>query len=228
MAKVEPQYHVISLAYHILGLTDGYLDPDGDGFASEGKTIMQARKEAVQAFINGHVDGPGKFKFSFALADNASFLSDQHWYNMKLWNGPAPADCTALVTPVQGTTVNLITSQSSKFVPYMRLRQSGHSSLRDWAGDLVTFIPIRDFQFRSDPALDFSPFTQALVTGFVNATDPRTQVTGTWTGGFKGLSITSANWELELTGWKIGSGLVPPDLSKLTDIAIHMDTIAEY
>lgn len=221
----DPQYQVISLAYHILGLTDRYLDPDGDGQATPGKSIAQARREAVQGFIIANVNAAGHLHFPFTIAENASFLASSHQYNLKLWSGPAPSSCDPLVTPVLGTAINIISTQSGNFKPKMRLRQTGHSSLRNGFGEVVSYIPISNFHFLFEGGGDFVPYKEAEFVAYTNATDPRTQSGGAWTGGFKGRSISASNWEVELFDWNV---VYPAtDLSKITDIQIHMDTIGE-
>jgi hypothetical protein len=216
---------VISLAYHILGLTDRYLDPDGDGQTADGKPISQARREAVQAFINDHVNAQGELQFPFTVAENASFLASSRQYNLKLWSGPAPSSCDPLVTPVLGTAINVISTQSSNFKPKVRLRQTGHSSLRNSSGGVTVYIPISNFHFLFEGGGDFVPYKEAEFVAYTNAIDPRTQSGGSWTGGFKGRSISSSNWELELFDWNL---IYPAtDLSKITDLQIHLDTIGQ-
>uniref|UniRef100_UPI0025EB39EC hypothetical protein n=1 Tax=uncultured Thiodictyon sp. TaxID=1846217 RepID=UPI0025EB39EC len=221
----DPQYPVISLAYDILGLTDRYLDPDGDGQATPGKSIAQARREAVQAFIIANVNAAGHLHFPFTISENASFFAGSRQYNLKLWSGPAPSFCEPLVTPVLGTAINVISTQSTNFRPKVRLRQTGHSSLRNGFGEVVSYIPISNFHFLFEGGGDFVPYKEAEFVAYTNATDPRTQSGGTWTGGFKGRSISASNWEVELFDSRV---MYPAtDLSKITDIQIHMDAIGE-
>ncbi len=223
----DPQYPALSLAYDILGLWDEYLDPDGDGLAEGGKSIKQARREAVQSFVGEHLNEEGNLEFAFTISEDASLFAGSQRYNQKLWSGSAPSGCDALVTPVIGTTINLLTTQSAKIKPKIRLRQSGHSSLRDAFGDVVEYIPVGDFHFLFQGGDQYLPFKEAEFNAFVNADDPRTESGGTWTGAFKGRSVSSSDWNLELFDGRVVPPVVEIDLSKIEDIQVHLDTIGE-
>lgn|GEM_PF-2059850 len=219
----NPQYQTISLAYHLLGLTDSYLDPDGDGVA-DGKTVEQARRERLQAFISEHINAQGHLQFAFTLAENASYLSSSVLYNVKMWTGAPPAACDSLPTPVTGTTVSILTNQTQTIRPKARLKQTGHSSLKDGSGVFHEYIPVYDFHFLLEGTGEYLPSTEAEIISFIG--DAREDGRyGTWTGKFKGKSISSPNWEIEIFDWNALYGKT--DFGKLTDVRLHIDTIAE-
>jgi len=220
----NPQYQTISLAYHILGLTDAYLDPDGDGKADGGKTIEQARRDRVQAFIGEHINAQGNLQFTFSLSESASFLSNSILFNVKMWSGPVPATCDPLPTPVVGTAVSLITNQITSLRPKVRLQQTGHSSLKDGGGIFHEYIPVYDAHFLFEGSGDYAPSTQSETVAFIG--DAREGgLYGSWTNKFKGKSISSSNWEMEIFDWN--PVYKKTDFSKLTDIYLNIDTIAE-
>lgn len=221
----DPQYNTISLAYHILGLTDGFLDPDGNGLTDDGKTLYQARKDRVQAFLLEHLSNDGKLQFPFSLSEENSFLGTSGLYNMKIWNGVVSSPCDQLVSDVKGVSVTLQTTQTSNIRPKVLLQQSGHSSLRTELGDIAEYIPVSEYHFLFEGSGDYSPSKQAEVIASVNV-DPRFQTnTGTWSGAFKGRGITSSQWQVTVFDW---NAIYPKtDFSKITDVMINLDTIGE-
>ena len=220
----NPQYQTISLAYHVLGLTDGYLDPDGDGFATPNKSVEQARREGVQAFISEHINSQGNLEFSFPISENSTFLANSILFNIKMWSGPAPSVCDPLPTPVIGTTVSLITTQNTSLRPKVRLRQTGHSSLKDGNGTFHEYIPVYDSHFLFEGSGDYIPSTGDEIVAFIGDAREGGQF-GTWTGKFKGKSISSSDWSMEIFDWN--SFYKKTDFSKITDILLHVDTIAQ-
>lgn len=222
----DPEYQQVSVAVHLLGLTDGYLDPDGNGQAANGKSIATARREAFQAFIAEHLDpATNRLRFSFTISEGSSFFAASGKFNVKLWSGPAPSGCGPLVDPVKGTTVNLLSTQVTQARPRVRLRQIGHSSLRDSFGDIVDYIPVGDMHFFLTGSGDYLPIKEAEFNAYFEAADPRAGGNGAWTGNFKGRSLSSSNWEIELFD---SDPLYPrTDWSRLTDIRLYFDTIGE-
>lgn len=222
----DPQYNTISLAYHILGLTDGYLDPDGDGLV-DGRTVAEERKARVQKFIRDHmINGTtGPLTFTFGLSEENSFLGSSGLYNMKIWNGAISSPCDQLVSDVKGVSATVITTQTSSIRPKVRLKQSGHSSLRNEDGDIAEYIPVSEYHNLFEARGDFIPSKEAEIIASINV-DPRYQTsTGTWSGAFKGRGITSSAWEMTIFDW---NAIYPKtDFSKITDIRINIDTIGE-
>lgn len=223
----DPQYYVVSLAIHILGLTDRYLDPDGDGKTADGKTIEKARREAVQAFLIENIQSDGTLKFNFTIAEDASFLVNSGLFNLKIWSGSVPATCDALVSPVTGTAINIQTTQTGNVRPRIRIKQLGHSTLRNQLGVVQEYIPVTNYHFLFEQGTgNYTPFKEAEITSFINVFDPRnTPGTGTWTGAFKGRSISSSEWEIKI--FDANQLFTPTDFTKITDIQLNIDAIGE-
>jgi hypothetical protein len=224
--SVDSDYDEISLAYHILGLTDAYLDPEGDGMAAGGKSLWEARVDAVRSFINTNMNDEGNLAFSFSIADNASFLSNSRRYNLKLWNGGTLPPCDQPPNPVKGVAVNIVTDQGIRPRPRVRLRKNGHSTLRDAFGDIQEYISYTDFYRHPQEPIVLSSYREGEFSAFVNEEDVQKPTgSGTWTGSFKGLGITSSEWVIEIFDDNV---LYPPtDFNEILDIRIHMHTIGE-
>jgi len=218
---------MISLAKHILGLTNGYLDPDGDGMTTDGKTVVQARKELLQAYIHQNKNLKGNFEFSFIIPEGAPYFSGFNWFNQKLWAGQAPTGCDAFGNSQLGVAVNVVTSQTGKINPLVRLKQAGHSTLRDAAGQFFEYIPVNDryFVISDEWQASYKDYRERTWSAFFN-TDPATQSGERWTDAFKGRSIVSPGWDMELIDGDL-SDAQKMDLSKITDVSIYMDIIGE-
>jgi hypothetical protein len=108
----------------------------------------------------------------------------------------------------------------------VRLRKNGHSTLRDAFGDIQEYISYTDFYRHPQEPIVLSSYREGEFSAFVNEEDVQKPTgSGTWTGSFKGLGITSSEWVIEIFDDNV---LYPPtDFNEILDIRIHMHTIGE-
>lgn len=221
----DRQEHTISLALHILGLTDGYLDPDGDGLAADGKVVADARREQVQTFITRHLSSDGSLRFKFSISEENQYLGISGSYNLKIWNGPAPDLCRPLNSDhiPRGTTVSIISTQGAQFRPRVRLSRTGPSSFRDSQGGIREYVPVYNYNFLFEGGGEYLPVKEVEFIPFIKV-DPRLESgTGSWTGAFFGTGITSSEWEIKVFDWN--SVYTKTDFNKITDIQFYFDTL---
>lgn len=221
----DRQEHTVSLALHILGLTDGYLDPDGDGMTADGKAVADARLEKVQEFIARHTASDGSLRFRFGISEENQYLGLSGSYNMKIWTGQAPSPCRTLNSDQipRGTTMSIMSTQSAGFRPKVRLSKIGPSSLRDGQGEIREYIPVYDYNFLFEGSGDYLPSKEVEFIPFTKV-DPRLQSgTGSWTGAFFGMGITSSDWEARIFDWN--AVYAKTNFSKIYDIQFFFDTL---
>ncbi|MDO9103679.1 MAG: hypothetical protein Q7U57_01825 [Methylovulum sp.] len=171
---------------------------------------------AFTAFVNDHINRDGDLQFTFSISEDASFLRLSDFYNVKIWDGQIPCGSDT----ARGVGVVLIGGTGN--YPTIRLKQSGHSSLRDSIGDIHQYIPISDFHFLFESSGDnYLASTEETITAFFSNPWTDGNGTGEWAKSFKGRSLSSSGWEITVKK----NTMV--DITKITDIELYFDTIVQ-
>ena len=182
--------------------------------------------EAKAFFISNsrNVDGTqGNLKFDFAVSEAAKFLNYFNSYNMKIWSGSPPPGC-GFFSGLNGVAVVLKSEQALANDPFVLLRQSGHSTVRDSHLQFREYIIVTDSNFLlTQSNQDYQPSTDGYFFAFqqqVSFDDPFA-IYNNWTPVFKGKGISSSNWEIQVYNQE---GI---DFSKVYDMEFYFSTIRQ-
>jgi len=224
--KFSSKTIVYSLAFDHLNLTDDYIDPDGDGF-KDGKMVDDYRDIKIQEFISRHTEN-GNLKFSLSVPPTSTVLQEGGAYNIKIWDGQLPSECTRSTLEPWGMTIKIYTDQIDlPFNPKVGINMTGSSSLEDFSGVFREYIPIYDYShFLVDYEPSYVPILDDSIESFGSLGNIREQRLGRWTGKFHGRSISSATWTITVYGKnRLFSKTV--DFSGIKDIYFYFDIIAD-
>ncbi len=222
-SRINTENFRISVAQHILGLSDEYLGLTGD--AAEAERIRRFR--AWVAENTGPGTGPSQkpvltFNFSTSLVDNGVFSNviqegfQFFWLFQLAGIGQPKPDST-------GMSMNLVTNQGGD-LSYQRVvvTQSGVTHLRTEAGCIFNYRLIdpkalmgRDFPSNLSAAEARTDF-KASINGNTN---------GELTSRFLGRPVSASSWEVQvLAGAPEDTGLDDLDLGQLKDIELDFST----
>ena len=142
---------------------------------------------------------------------------------MKIWSGSPPPGC-GFFSGLNGVAVVLKSEQALANDPFVLLRQSGHSTVRDSHLQFREYIIVTDSNFLfTQSNQDYQPSTDGYFFAFqqqVSFDDPFA-IYNNWTPVFKGKGISSSNWEIQVYNQE---GI---DFSKVYDMEFYFSTIRQ-
>jgi hypothetical protein len=216
----------ISVAQHILGLTDRYLKGQGVADADlNAERNRRFRQWVAQNSLKG-ADGKTVLVFNFTTSSATNGLIGQvvtqgydfFWLHKVAGNGqPKPTS--------KGFGLNLVTAQGGNLgYRQVRVSQSGQVGLTSFAGCLFDYrlIPpaaLLGLEFPSGQPTD-------LVTGVFNGdiNDGNGYSAGFSTPAFLGRPLASNGWQVVINPGSPNSILPEMDLQQLTDIELKIST----
>jgi hypothetical protein len=218
-AELNQEDFRISVAQHILGLTDEFLGLTGDAATAE-------RQRRFQAWVaeNTHSGTDGKpvltFDYTTSLVENGVFSNviqqgfDRFWLFKLAGIGQPKAGNT-------GMSMNLLTSQADN-LKYRRVAvtQSGVTHLRTRAGCIFDYRLIHPSALVGQEWPSNQPPEQAT-------TDFKSSINGTAgerTGAFLSRPASASAWEVQVYAGAPETGLADLDLGQLTDIELNFST----
>lgn len=207
----------ISLATDVLGLTNKYLNPTGSLTQAD---VNKKRTEQFQAFLSDKIDkATNSFRYQFPTHVLDAHLKQPGLTNAKIWYGTASPPCDPV--SAKGIAVHFSTAQQAPIKPHVTLMQNGHSTYLTGSGSIVEYVPVSKYLNVLEAGTDTSIITRGDFAAFVN-TDPNTA--STWSPSFKGRSIASSNWDMQINDQN--SQNYPIDWSKVKDITIYMEALS--
>ncbi len=218
-SAISPEPFTLSVAQHILGLTDARLGLTGA--AAEAERVRRFR-EWVAANTRPGPDGQPMlaFDFSTSLVDNGIFSQvilqgyDQFWLHKIGGLGqPKPSNT--------GMGINLKTAQTGT-LGYRRVvvTEAGLTHLRTRAGCIFEYRLISPAALAGQewPSNQPAESATALFRASVNGAN------GVNTPGFLGRPVSSSAWQVEVRAGAPEVGLLPLDLQQLTDVELNFST----
>ncbi|MFQ5593146.1 MAG: hypothetical protein ACE5HA_03255 [Anaerolineae bacterium] len=218
-AEINQEDFRISVAQHILGLTDEFLGMTGD--AAEAERTRRFRAWVAQNTEPG-TDGKPVLTFNFttSLVDNGIFSNviqqafDRFWLFKLAGTGQPKAGNT-------GMSMNLITDQSDS-LGYRRtaVTQSGVTHLRTRAGCIFDYRLIHPAALVGQEWPANQPPEQAT-------TDFKASINGAngeRSAAFLGRPVSATDWQVQIFAGAPETGLPDLNLQQLTDIELHFST----
>ena len=157
----NPARYYISLAKHILGLTNKYLgDIDGNGYVDDsGRAVSDVRYEKFQEFLNQQIDENGNLTFSFKTSVNEFPLAGGR-SNIKIWQGTVPGYSGTY--NAMGFTANLDFKGNPGTIKHkMDISQTGsHTLTKDT--EAHEYYPISTWALFSGDVSDVTKFTDFI------------------------------------------------------------------
>ena len=218
-AAVNPSDFTISVARHVLGLTDEALGLTGPAAEAE-------RTRRFRAWVADHTvaGGNGKpqlvFNFTTSAAENGIFSNviqegfDRYWLHKLAGVGaPKPANT--------GVGVNLVSAQPGNLgYRTVALNQGGSVHLRTLAGCIFDYrlIPPAVLLGLEWPSNQPPESTGAVFKGHVNGAN------GERTSALLGRAVSATDWQVIVFAGSPQAGLPDMDLQQLTDIELHFST----
>lgn len=218
-AEINQEDFTMSVALHVLGLTDDALGLNGA--AAQAERTKQFRDWVAENTQTGSDGKPVlSFTFSTSLVDNGIFSSviqqgfDRFWLFKMAGIGQPKAAST-------GFGINLLSEQPVD-LQYRRVvvTQAGDTHLRSRAGCIFEYKLIQpasmlnlDWPSGQDEAAATTDF-KASVNG----------ASGERTAAFLGRPVSAAEWRIEVRAGAPETGLPSMDLQQLTDIQFQFST----
>jgi len=218
-AEINQEDFRLSVAQHVLGLTDEFLGLTGD--AAEAERQRRFRAWVAQNTSPGTDGKPVlTFNFSTSLVDNGVFSNviqqgfDRFWLFKLAGIGQPKAANT-------GMSMNLITNQPDN-LSYRRVAvtQAGVTHLRNRAGCIFDYRLIHPAALVGQEWPNNQPPEQAT-------TDFKSSINGTageQTAAFLSRPVSASSWEVQVFAGAPEIGLADLDLSQLTDIELNFST----
>lgn len=219
-AEIDDEDFKISVAKHVLGLTDKYLESEG----FTGDAIEAERVRRLRQWVTDRLDDEGGsqvISFTFTTSsDTKGILSnvkrqgyDYYWLHKMAGVGLPLAGNT-------GTGLNLVSDQPNLDYRQARISQTGQVELTSFAGCLFNYRLVPDAVMLGLDWPDNQPTD--TVTGNVQA--GVNGANGDPTRRFLGRPIAAVNWKVVIfTGSPDGS-LSDLDVQQLSDIELEMST----
>jgi len=216
----------LSIAYHILGLTDENLNPDGTLSPAQ---VEQLRYQRFQAFLqSSHIvnDELGVDKYAIPFTtyldmENGPFFIGASHYRISRWNSSDPG-CS---TGCRGVWLNLVTDQpGSDFggLPALRLTHGGHATYKNGAGDIVTYDPGPAAIIGQNLPEGFGHEVRSILKdAHLNLPPASEPDQNLCVNGFYNFSIATSQWVIEIDMNETGNAAL--DMSQLKDIEVRMD-----
>ena len=218
----------ISVAQHVLGLSDKFLQ--GQGFSSAGIQAERTRlfRQWVSANTSLGTDGKPTLVFSFTLtSDTKGILSsvlqqgfDYYWlHKVGGIDQPKPGS--------NGFGLNLVTAQAGELgYRQVRVSQSGQVGLTSFAGcsfdyRLIAPAVLLGLDY---PTAQSSEEVSGLFNGDVNGKHSNS-TTGYSTPAFLGRPLASNGWQVALYAGSPNGILPDLDLLQLNDIELKISTV---
>ncbi|MCL4860138.1 MAG: hypothetical protein KJZ93_12055 [Caldilineaceae bacterium] len=218
-AAVNPSDFTISVAQHVLGLTDEALGLTGQAAEAE-----RTRRFRLWVADHTYAGGSGKpqlvFNFTTSAAANGIFSNviqqgfDRYWLHKLAGVGvPKPGNT--------GVGVNLVSAQAGNLgYRTVALNQGGSVHLRTLAGCIFDYrlIPPAVLLGLEWPSNQPPESTGAVFKGHVNGAN------GERTSAFLGRAVSATDWQVIVFAGSPQAGLPDLDLQQLTDIELHFST----
>jgi hypothetical protein len=218
-AEINQEDFQISVAQHILGLTDEFL-----GLTGEAAEAERTRRFRAWVADNTQIGTDGKpvlnFNFTTSLVDNGVFSNviqqgfDRFWLFKLAGIGQPKAGNN-------GMSINLVTDQSGN-LNYRRaaVTQSGVTHLRTRAGCVFDYRLIHPAALAGQEWPANQPPEQATTdfkAGINGANGERT-------AAFLGRPVSASDWQVQIFAGAPEAGLSDLDLQHLTDIQLNFST----
>lgn len=217
----------ISVAQHVLGLTDAYLK--GQGVPDTQLEVERTRRfrEWVAQNTRSGSDGKPQLVFQFSTSSAANGLIGQvvqqgydfYWLHKVAGIGqPKPAS--------NGFGVNLVTAQSGNLTyRQVRVSQSGQVGLTSYAGCLFDYrlIPPAALLGLEYPANQPTDAIAGTFNGDVNGQHENT-TPGYSTPAFLGRPLAANEWQVVVSAGSPNGILPDMDLQLLTDVELKIST----
>jgi hypothetical protein len=218
-AAVHPSDFKISVAQHLLGLTDEALGMTGDRARAERTRLF---RQWVADRTQTGSDGKPQLVFDFTTSEarNGIFSNviqqgyDLYWLHKLAGVGePRPANT--------GISINLVTEQGEALTyRTVVLTQSGSVHMRTFAGCIFDYRLIAPAVLlglewpQNQPAEEVSAVFRAGVNG----------ANGERTSGFRGRSVSATAWQVQVFAGRPQIDLPDMDLQQLTDVELTFST----
>lgn len=218
----------ISVAQHVLGLSDQFLRGQGIAEANiQAERTARFRQWVAQNTGRG-ADGKPVLIFTFATSSATNGLMSQvvtqgydfFWLHKVAGNGqPKPSS--------RGVGLNLVTAQSGNLgYRQVRISQSGQVGLTSFAGCLFDYrlIPPAALLGLEFPAGQPTDLVTGLFNGDINGAKG-SGASGFSTPAFLGRPLASNGWQVVINAGSPNGILPDMDLQQLTDIELKISTI---
>ena len=226
-AETNQQDLTISVAQHILGLTDRYLKGQGVADADlQAERTKRFRQWLAQNTIVGS-DGKPTLVFDFTTSTAVNGLigqvvtQDYGFYWLHKLGGNGQPKLTS-----NGFGINLVSSQSGDLgYRQVRVSQSGQVDLTSFAGCLFDYrlIPVAPLVGQEFPLGQPTDLVTGLFSADINGAKGNS-TPGFSTPAFLGRPLASNGWEVVINAGS-PNGLLPDmDLQQLTDIELKIST----
>lgn len=228
IGKFVPNRYYVSLAKHILGLTDINLgDLDGNGYVdATGRAVIDVRYEKFQEFLNQQIDENGDLTFSFKTSVNEFPLANTR-NNIKIWQGTVPCYTGSFNT--MGFTANLdFKGNSGNIWHKMYITQTGSHTLKK-DNETHEYYPISTLALYNGSISDITNFTD-FIYPFISKDlkTPGSGADGSWAIKFGNKSAAVEQWTITLKKVSGDPASYPNfPFEKLTDITFYFDSIGE-
>ena len=217
----------LSIAYHILGLTDENLNPDGTLSPAQVEQLRYQRfQELLQSshIVNEEL-GVDKYAIPFTTyldMENGPFFIGASHYRISRWNSSDPG-CS---TGCRGVWLNLVTDQpDSDFGgdrPALKLTHGGQATYKNGEGEIVTYDPGPAAIIGQDLPEGFGDEVRSILKdvhlNLPPASEPDQNLC---VNGFHNFSIATSQWIIEIDMNETGNAAL--DISQLKDIEVRMD-----
>jgi len=205
LIKLEPQVYVseVSIAKHILGLSDQNLNPDGALTAEE---VKQLRFERFQEFLqrNTYAEKHAIY-FVFPTSLEMREAATQYVFSPNIWGNR-----------IAEVSIDIQTRQTSDVgKPEVNLTHGGQASYRDPRGETVYYDPGPAVPVGFKIPDELAP-AETTVTLIPDINDEGA-IANTGLGNF---SVATSRWIFQIPGKS--SGYL--DFSQIEDFVIHLDS----
>ena len=217
----------ISVAQHVLGLTDAYLKGQGVPDSQlQAERTKRFREWVAQNTLPGS-DGKPQLMFTFSTSAGTNGLIGQvvqqgydfYWLHKVAGIGqPKPAS--------NGFGVNLLTAQTGELsFRQVRVSQSGQTGLMSYAGCLFDYrlIPPAALLGLEYPSNQPTEVVSGSFNGDINGQHGNT-TPGYSTPAFLGRPLASNEWQVVVSAGSPNGILADMDLQLLTDIELKIST----
>ncbi len=210
--EINQEDFTLSVALHVLGLTDEFLGLTGDAAEAERTRRFQAW---VAQNVQAGADGKPVLKFDFttSLAEKGIFSNviqqgfDSNWlFKVGGIGQPKPGN--------SGFSMNLVSMEESLGYREVYVEQSGITHLRTRAGCIFDYRLLQPAALMGLEWPEDQPAESALAAfdAAVNGAN------GEATSAFLNRPVSASNWQVTIYAGTPRSGLPDMDLRKLTDI----------
>ena len=181
----------------------------------------------MQTFFDDKIDQDSNdlaYPFSISLANE--YIAQYDKYNVKIWwgNGSTEDDCDPVLA--KGIAVWIqYAGPSGSLDGYVTLKITGVQTFLTKNREIAEYVPVSEFLNMQSEGTDASIVTKGNFDAFIGGEDDPDNAPindHRWSNSFKGRSIASSTWELQIEDFSTDTDI---NWNNVRDIVIYMETM---